>query len=1359
MMRRRRTSNGSRSAVLLVILGLAIAAAFSGAAASQPGQYTIGAGGDLDWLPTSGAFGPLSSSDATSRSGTLTGPDGAAAYSVAAGPGIARGSLAGSFTGSGRFDPTLQASGATELTLVGPTGYVATPVSVNLHVDSTLSITHCAGSCMISIGITGHGGTTRLSTGSGFSENGLGLTADPIAGGYHVHGDVTTPVFGMTPNLPTLVNLGLSISVASAGASDFTAGTSTVSYATGGPVINGVPAGYTVSGPGVADNRWTDPFAPPPPPTFTATPTTGTAGTQIDVQSVDPCPGFDDVFFYLLDSDSSGIVPDASFSPGSLDVDGSGAWSGTVTLDPGSHHGPARLAASCGPPGNPRLVYEAIPFDVTGSVFTATPTSGPAGTPIDVQSVDPCPGYDKVFFYLFEDDGTGIPDASFSPVSLDVDGSGAWSGTVAIDPGSHLRGPARLAASCGAPGGPRIRYEPIPFAVTGSIFTATPTTGTAGTQIDVQSVDPCPGFDDVQFLLLDGNSNSVLQGVSFTPSTLDVDASGAWSGTVTLDPGQYRGPARLVAVCGSLGGPRLNYEPIPFAVTGSIFTATPTTGTAGTQIDVQSVDPCPGFDDVQFLLLDGNSNSVLQGVSFTPSTLDVDASGAWSGTVTLDPGQYRGPARLVAVCGSLGGPRLNYEPIPFTVTAPPVARLAVAPASPSCGQQVGFDGSASTAAAGAQLVKYRWDFDDGGGVLVTTQPTTQHTYASFGIYHPTLVVQDDQGNARYADQATVSERDNGVPTAVLSAPSTIANDQSRHLRRHWLERPGSGLRQPPRQVDLADRQQLARPDHDSDGQQQPPSPASSTPGLHTLTLTVQDDSANESAPASQQLTVDEPQPDIELRYDDGAPMPADSTALENLAIVELGTVDSGSTATLNFRVANVGDATLHFAGLSKGGVPAGGIGSVQLSLADIVAGQDRVGVFTCGGTNTGNVARTINFVVAFYTDDPDEASLFVHVQCSILPEPQPDIELRYDDGAPMPADSTALENLAIVELGTVDSGSTATLNFRVANVGDATLHFAGLSKGGVPAGGIGSVQLSLADIGAGQDRVGVFTCGGTNTGNVARTINFVVAFYTDDPDEASLFVHVQCSILPEPDATAPTITATATPVKNANGWNNTDVTVSYTCTDSGSGVNQVASSLGNDVLTASGTATGTCVDNAGNSVSASYTAQIDKVGPTVSYAGNTGTYGLLEHGRHHLYRFRRAVRGGSSTCANASGPAWTFGAGSHTLSANATDRAGNTGVGLDDLHGQCHAWRAVQSHKAVRAGLGEVSGAEAGQKAAVDALVTVTCNFLLNIGPTTAPALKTQFINAYKAAITALVAPGWLTANQAATLKTLANAI
>ena len=1071
-MSRQRGGSLRRSAALLLVLGLM--AAFAGTATAQPGQYTIGAGGDLDWLPTSGGFGPSSSSDPASASGILSGPGGAAAYSVAAGPGIARGSLAGSFAGSGRFDPTLQADAKTELTLVGPAGFVALPVSVNLHVDSTFRVENCAGICIISIRVLGHGGITQITTAAGFIGNDLGLTADSVTGGYHLYGDVTTPVFGMTPNLPTSVSLTLQISVAnlnsgSPGSTDFTIGPTTVSFAPTGPVVNGVPAEYTVSGSNVADNRWTDPFAP---------------------------------------------------------------------------------------------------------------------------------------------------------------------------------------------------------------------------------------------------------------------------------------------------------------------------------------------------------------------------------------------------------------------VEPTTARLSVDPAAPSCGQQVGFDGSASTAAAGAQLVEYRWDFDDGSGVLVTTEATTQHTYASFGVFHPSLVVRDDQGNLSTPGQATVTERDLGAPSAVIGAPATIANGQSVSFDGGTSTDPGAAC-----------GSQIVgwtwRIDDNPPVQTTAPTVSSSDfagqlgPGLHTLTLTVTDNSGNESAPASQQLTVTGG-PDIELRFGDGTPMPANP-------VVDLGDVASGHVAPGAYRIGNVGDATLEVTdithdtpaagvGLAPGLSPAsasiapGGSSLAQvgcggpnpgttplnvefsvfvhsndadegsvpfivrcrvlpspiipppptpdielrfadgtpmpdpavLDLGDVASGDARnqdfeignVGDATlvitafladpvsqdihpagidssavllhgrtpahvsCQGANTGSTPSVRTATLSVVSNDPDEGTISFTVRCTILPAPTPDIELRFADGTPMPADNPT------IDLGEVASGDRVDGSFRVANVGGAILHITDFSTPFVDQVSRVAEAGFPRDVLPGDDALGTVRCGGINTTTSPVVWSFFVSdIRTNDPDEDHLRFEVRCTILPQLDTAPPTITATGAPGPNANGWNNADVTVSYTCTDTGSGVDQAASSLGNDILTASGTATGTCVDHAGNSASASYAAQIDKVAPTVGFAGNVGTYGLLQTVTITCAAIDPLSGIASTSCQNASGPGWSFGAGPHTLNAGATDRAGNSGSVSTTFTVNVTPGALSSLTKQFVQGSARYQALRPAQRAAVDAIVTVTCNFLLNIGPRTAPALEAQLINAYRQAVQALVQPGWLTASQAATLKTLANAI
>jgi hypothetical protein len=96
------------------------------------------------------------------------------------------------------------------------------------------------------------------------------------------------------------------------------------------------------------------------------------------------------------------------------------------------------------------------------------------------------------------------------------------------------------------------------------------------------------------------------------------------------------------------------------------------------------------------------------------------------------------------------------------------------------------------------------------------------------------------------------------------------------------------------------------------------------------------------------------------------------------------------------------------------------------------------------------------------------------------------------------------------------------------------------------------------------------------------------------------------------DLTAPTISGAASPDANAAGWNNTDVTVSFTCDDALSGV----ASCTSPVMLGEGanqSVTGTAVDLAGNSATATVSdINIDLTAPVVKVTGVTdgATYTL-----------------------------------------------------------------------------------------------------------------------------------------------------
>jgi hypothetical protein len=86
------------------------------------------------------------------------------------------------------------------------------------------------------------------------------------------------------------------------------------------------------------------------------------------------------------------------------------------------------------------------------------------------------------------------------------------------------------------------------------------------------------------------------------------------------------------------------------------------------------------------------------------------------------------------------------------------------------------------------------------------------------------------------------------------------------------------------------------------------------------------------------------------------------------------------------------------------------------------------------------------------------------------------------------------------------------------------------------------------------------------------------------------------------DFDPPTITVTATPTPNRMGWNNTNVTVTFTCADALSGVAAcpppflVAQEGANQIVQ------GTATDIAGNSSTASINISIDKTAPNIGYA-------------------------------------------------------------------------------------------------------------------------------------------------------------
>ena len=150
------------------------------------------------------------------------------------------------------------------------------------------------------------------------------------------------------------------------------------------------------------------------------------------------------------------------------------------------------------------------------------------------------------------------------------------------------------------------------------------------------------------------------------------------------------------------------------------------------------------------------------------------------------------------------------------------------------------------------------------------------------------------------------------------------------------------------------------------------------------------------------------------------------------------------------------------------------------------------------------------------------------------------------------------------------------------------------------------------------------------------------------------------------DATAPGISFSGqSPVKNTFGWNKTDVTLSWACTDAlsapvATSVSKVISTEGSDQQ-----ATGTCSDNAGNTTSSTDGhVYLDKTLPTLNIVGaaSGATFGVCTLPTRPTYNPADNVSG--SGLDGTQGDTWvtpttTSGVGTYTYTAHATDKAGN----------------------------------------------------------------------------------------------------
>lgn len=190
---------------------------------------------------------------------------------------------------------------------------------------------------------------------------------------------------------------------------------------------------------------------------------------------------------------------------------------------------------------------------------------------------------------------------------------------------------------------------------------------------------------------------------------------------------------------------------------------------------------------------------------------------------------------------------------------------------------------------------------------------------------------------------------------------------------------------------------------------------------------------------------------------------------------------------------------------------------------------------------------------------------------------------------------------------------------------------------------------------------GGFALVGSTTFNVGAGDTYGYEFGGSHFDSDARLLGTFKIVLPEApaDVTPPAIASNVTGSLGDNGWYTSNVNISWSVSDAESPITSPACGS-TDVTSDTPSATATCSATSGGGTSnASVTVKRDATAPSVVFSGNAGSYSVDQTVSISCSATDAMSGIATSNCPGASGPAYTFGIGSTSLSASATDEAGN----------------------------------------------------------------------------------------------------
>ena len=215
---------------------------------------------------------------------------------------------------------------------------------------------------------------------------------------------------------------------------------------------------------------------------------------------------------------------------------------------------------------------------------------------------------------------------------------------------------------------------------------------------------------------------------------------------------------------------------------------------------------------------------------------------------------------------------------------------------------------------------------------------------------------------------------------------------------------------------------------------------------------------------------------------------------------------------------------------------------------------------------------------------------------------------------------------------TISYALSQTPNVNGWNNGDVTVTF--ICSDALSGIATCNAPITLTTDGANQEVTGTVTDVAGNTSTVTATVNI--------------------------DKTLPTIGYTLNPVPNSNGWNNSDLVVTFTCNDTISGIAfcdspiTVANEGSNQAIT------GIATDNAGNSSTVTVVTNIDKTAPAISYTVSPSPNSSGWNNTSSVTVTFSCSDSGSGISSCTDPVTISSGDGAYTVTGIATDIAGNT---------------------------------------------------------------------------------------------------